>query len=245
MVKNSLKNKPEKTVLVGVIKDRRDLGALLAQKWYRIPVKHAPKRKFRYLAFYQPAGFGRRGKRICYYARVLSQRTVHRKDLLPDELKHPRADDYYFLFRVDNIKKLPRPIKNVTPRRISFGFTTLNRLLKAKDILQLYNIAPTERIIGDALQKAGIRAVSQYRVSIGKKRYRLDFAILGKRGAVAIECDNRKAHAGRLRRKKDKEKDVALRRSGWTVIRLPERDIISNPKGCVARIKRVCGKLDG
>lgn len=187
------KSRTSRTVLVGVVKDRRDLGALLAQKWYRIPVKRAPRRKFKYLAFYQPAGFGRRGKAIRYYARVLSQRTIRRKDLLPDEPHHPRADDYYFVFRVDNIAKLSRPIRNVAPRRMSFGFTTLRRLLKSRNILELYDIAPTEEILGKALQRAGIEARAQYRVVVGKKQYRPDFALFCKRGAIAVECDNKKS----------------------------------------------------
>lgn len=230
-------------VLVGVIKDKRDLGALLAQKWYRIPVRRAPRRKFKYLAFYQPAGFGRRGKRIRYYARVLSQRTVRRKDLLPEEPKHARAGDYYFLFRLGNIKKLSRPIRNVTPRRISFGFTTLDRLLKSKDILQLYDVAPTEQIMEDALKRAGIRAVAQYYVSSGQKRYYVDFAVFCRGGSIAVECDNQKAHSGSRQRKKDRVKNAALRRKGWTVIRLSERDIVSNLESCMMRVKKAVRKL--
>ena len=60
-----------KIVLVGVLKNKRDLGILLEKHWYRIPVFFLPKKKFDYLAFYQPEGFGRRGKRIEYYARVV------------------------------------------------------------------------------------------------------------------------------------------------------------------------------
>lgn len=248
MIKNygkDRKGQASRTVLVGVVKDRRDLGALLAQKWYRIPVKHAPKRKFKYLAFYQPAGFGRRGKLIRYYARVLSQRTIRRKDLLPDEPKHPRADDYYFVFRVDNIKKLSWPIKNVAPRRISFGFTTLRRLLKSRNILELYDVAPTEEILWKALQRAGIEARAQYRVVVGKKQYRPDFALFCKRGAIAVECDNKKAHSSRRQRARDKAKNIALGRYDWKVIHLSEKALISNVEGCILKIKRAIRKLGG
>ena len=51
-------------VLVGVLKNKRDLGILLQKHWYRIPVRYLPKKKFDYIAFYQPLVFGRRGKRI-------------------------------------------------------------------------------------------------------------------------------------------------------------------------------------
>lgn len=245
MIRNYDRAMAKRTVLVCVIKDRRDLDALLVKKWYRIPVKHAPKRRFQYLAFYQPVGFGRRGMRIIYYARVLDQRIVRRKDVLPDEPKHPRADDYYFLFRVDNIKKLPRPIRNTAPRRISFGFTAVRRLLKSKDILQLYDVAPTEEMLKAAFKRNGIKVSAQQYISSGTKRYYADFAVFCRRGAIAIECDNKKAHSGVRKKKKDTIKNSALRRLGWTVIRLSEDDIVSDVGGCVLQVKEAVRKCGG
>jgi len=115
MIKNLIKNLSDQIVLVSVLKDKRDLDILLTRKWYRIPLSHAPARRFNYLAFYQPASFGHCGKRIQYYARILNYQNVKRKDLLPNELNHPRAQDYYLCFRVGEVKKLSRPIRNVTP----------------------------------------------------------------------------------------------------------------------------------
>jgi len=242
MIKNY---RQDKTVLVGVLKDRRDLNILLTENWYRIPATYAPKRQFNWLAFYQPALFGRQGKCIQYYARVLNFQTVKRSDLLPSELNHPRVHNYYLQVRVGKIKKLPRPIRNIIPRRVSFGFTTLNRLLKSKNILQLYNVAPTEQIVEDSLRRAGIKAISQHRILIGKKRYCLDFAVFCKRGSIAIECDNKKAHSGPHQREKDRTKNSFLRRHGWFVSRLPEEDIISDLRSCTARVKKAVRQLGG
>ena len=288
MIKNRTK---DKIVLVGVLKDKRDLNILLTENWYRIPVAHAPTRQFKYLAFYQPALFGRQGKRIQYYARVLSSRNfkneiptarkpsvcrldqigaktrddpvpqgdsarakrapiwnyqaIRRSDLLPNEVNHPRTHDYYLRVRVGKIKKLPRPIRNIIPRRVSFGFTTLSRLLESKNILQLYNVAPTEQIINDGLRRASIKTISQHRVLSGKKRYCLDFAVFCRQGAIAIECDNKKAHSSPRQREKDKIKNTFLRRRGWIVIRLPEGAIVSNLQGCIVRIKKAVRKLGG
>lgn len=239
------KNKTDKIVLVGVFRSKRDLNILLTENWYRIPVAHAPTRPFNYLAFYQPVLFGHQGKCIRYYARVLNYQTIRRNDLLPDELNHPNAHNYYLRVRVGKIKKLPRPIRNIIPRRVSFGFTTLNRLLESKNILQLYNVAPTEQIIKDGLRRAGIKAISQHRVLSGKKRYCLDFAVFCQQGAIAIECDNKKAHSRPRQREKDKIKNIFLRRRGWVVIRLLERDIVSDLKGCIARVKKAVRKLGG
>ncbi|PJB99645.1 MAG: hypothetical protein CO077_00680 [Candidatus Nealsonbacteria bacterium CG_4_9_14_0_8_um_filter_35_12] len=246
MIKNhTKKDKEDKIVLVGVIKDRRDLNILLKENWYRIPLSQAPKRQFNYLAFYQPLFFSHRGKCIRYYARVLNYRIIKRGDLLPDEPSHPRARDYYLQVQVGKIKKLPQPIRNIIPRRISFGFTTLSHLLKSKDILQLYNVTPTEPIVEDGLKKAGIRAIPQYYVKGEEKRYFLDFAIFCQKGMIAIECDNKKVHSIPSQKKKDKIKNNFLRKYGWTVIRLPEDDIVSNLPGCIKRIKKAVRKLGG
>lgn len=262
------KDKRDKIVLVAVLKNKRDLAILLSENWYRIPAEGAPKRQFDYLAFYQPALFGRQGKRILYYARVLNYQIAKRSDLLPKELNHFKASDDYFQIKVGKIKKLPCPVKNIIPRRVSFGFTTLNNLLKSKNILQLYKVAPIEQILEGGLKQAGIKPVAQHYVLAGKKprsraygtlrppleaklltgrgrRYRLDFAVFCKKGAVAIECDNKKAHSSSRQQEKDKIKTAFLRQHGWIVIRLPEHTLVSDLRGCVTRIKKTIQKLGG
>lgn len=235
----------DKVVLVGVLKSKRDLEVLLKEKWYRIPVRYAPVRQFAYLAFYQPAVFGRQGKRIQYYARVAKRQEFLRNILLPEETEHPRAREIYLRVRVRGIKKLPRPIRNNTPRRVSFGFVTLNRLRASKNILQLYDIPPTEEIIKNRLRHAGIKARAQHYVSVGGKRYCLDFAIFCKRGQIAVECDNKKAHSGSLQRQRDKAKDEHLRRHGWKVTRLSEANIIGNLQVCISDIRKAVRSFGG
>lgn len=73
----------DRVVLTGVLKDKCDLKILLQKHWYRIPVFYLPKKKFKYIAFYQPAVFGRKGKRIEYYARVARRKIIKRIELLP------------------------------------------------------------------------------------------------------------------------------------------------------------------
>jgi len=45
--------KSKKLVLVGVVNRKKDLEIAFKEHWYRIPVKHFPKRKARYLALHQ------------------------------------------------------------------------------------------------------------------------------------------------------------------------------------------------
>jgi hypothetical protein len=226
------------------------LDILFRERWYRIPMAHMPSRRFKYLAFYQPATFGWGGKCIRYYARVRERDVKRRNILLPDEARHPRAHDDYARLRVGAVRELARPIRNILPRRVTFGFTTLRRLRTAKNVLQLYGVPETEEIVGNALRAAGIRAIPQRHVTGKdvegrKKRYRLDFAIFCVDGKIAIECDNRKAHAGARQRERDKVKDAFLRRHGWKVIRLAEKEIVANAGKCIAPIQRAIRGLGG
>ncbi len=234
-------------VLVGVLKSPRDLRLLCDEHWYRIPMRYAPRKPFTHLAFYQPAAFRAEGKCIRYYAKILERRARLRRELLPREADHPRANEPYAWIRVGRIQTLAHPIRNFVPRRISFGFTTLARLRSAKTVLELYDVAATEAIVSDALRQAGIPSVPQYRIAgnYGATRYILDFAVQCRRGAIAIECDNTRAHRSRSQRMKDRTKDAFLRAHGWRVLRLTEPEILSDLAGCVARIRKTIAALGG
>ena len=176
-----------KNVLVGVLKRRIDLDILLKDHWYRIPVAFSFKRKFDYIAFYQPSLFGKRGKRIEFYARISKKRKVKRKYLLPNEGGHPSAECKYYKYEFKKIIKLARPIKNIVPRRVSFGFTELKTLLSARNILQLYGVPDTESILERALHRAGIKTKREFSVSVKGKRFRIDLVVLQRSVKIAIE----------------------------------------------------------
>lgn len=234
-----------KEVLVCVLKTRRDLGILLRRRWYRIPAAHMPSRPFTHLAFYQPAAFGREGKRIRYYARVHDRRVRRRLILLPGELQHPRARQPYVQIHVGAVRRLHHPIVNVLPRRVYFGFTTLRRLRTAKNMLDLFDVSNTEAIMDRHLRRAGIHPAAQTYFLASGKRYRLDFAIWCKRGSIAIECDNKKAHAGKHQKARDRAKDTCLRRRGWIVFRFGEEDILSRGASCAVQAARAVKQLGG
>ena len=243
--RNYIENAPNSaSVLVGVLKSKKDLHIVLNRKWYRIPYFYLPKRKFQYVAFYQPAIFGKRGKRIEYYARAVGAKISKRIDLLPKENNHPRAHEDYVKVFLGKIKKLPEPIKNVIPRRVTFGFTNLKALLSSKDMLELYGVPKIEQIIGLRLKKIGIKTACEHTVSRGGERYRIDIAIFCKNGKIAIECDNKKSHSSKNQIMKDMKKDAFLRHLGWRVIRLKEKDIIERLNWCVFRIKKAKDFLD-
>lgn len=232
-------------VLVAVLKSPADLDRLLTEKWYRIPAAFTPTRPFAFIAFYQPAAFGAAGKRIRYYAEVVSRETVKRVDLLPHEPRHPRAADEYVRFRFDTISELARPIQNLIPRRVTFGFTTLERLRSSENLLELYGVPATEQIIADGLRQLGIPVVTQLPIGYSSGRFRLDLAIACRNGWLAIECDNDRAHRPPQQRIKDEHKDAVLRYHDWRIIRLGEADILYNLDRSLARLQVAIASLGG
>lgn len=234
-----------KSVLIGVLKTKRDLSILLKNHWYRIPLFYSPKIKARYIAFYQPASFGKSGSCIRYYAKIHNYKIVKRKELLPDEYDHPYQEEDYYKIIFSKICKLPKPILNKNRVRVSFGFTTLEKLLnaeglaEAKDITQLFDIHPLERILEIELKKRNIKFFNEYNVYLATgKRYRLDFAIFCKKGCINIECDSSKWHSIKSQRIRDIQRDKELKKSGWIVLRLTENEIINNIDKCIKKINR-------
>lgn len=88
---------PESSVLVAVMNRPDDFERARDAHWYRIPARSAPK--FfppDYIAFYFTKAFGQDAFSIRWYAQVRGHELVTRRDLLPDEADHPRADQRYY-----------------------------------------------------------------------------------------------------------------------------------------------------
>jgi hypothetical protein len=126
-------------VLVAVINNRRDWQIACSEHWYRIPVKHAPARmQADYLAFYQTKRLGQERWAIRYYAPVHECRVVKRRELFPDEPWHPRADDDYYRLALGPLLHLEQPVISLHLRRVTFIMTTLDKLLGANEINDLF-----------------------------------------------------------------------------------------------------------
>ncbi len=151
---------PEDRVLVGVINRKRDLDHARHDHWYRIPqarmgrVIHAE-----YMAFFLSKDFGPQNGAIHYYARRTGHELVRRRDLLPDEATHRRADDLYYKVQLGELRPKVPPIANPTHRSIAFIYTTWDRFVSAEQICDLYSTADhfVDRVFF-ALQNAGIRS---------------------------------------------------------------------------------------
>ena len=166
-------------VLVAVVNNDRDLSRARDEGWYRIPVKRAPRQiAAEYLALYQTSVFGPAGQRINYYAPILRYHLVTRADLLPDELDHPRASDPYFKLELGELTPLPDPIPSAHQPRITFIYTTLDRLHKARDISELWLREEARQKLYAAIRERGLAVECWYPVAMGE-RPEADLALFG------------------------------------------------------------------
>src|SRR5579859_2005914 len=132
----------EDRVLVGVINRKKDLKRTLDERWYRIPRDRAPRSiDAEYIAFYLSTGLKEKNGGIHYYARRTGYELVRRRDLLPNEPNHPRANELYFKLELGEVQEKIPPILNPSGRAISFLYTTWDRFVKARTIADLYSKA--------------------------------------------------------------------------------------------------------
>jgi hypothetical protein len=142
----------DERVLVVIVPTAADWERVCAERWYRIPLKRAPRRiGAEYLAFYHPKALGERAWSIAYYAPVQGVEIVTRRELLPAESDHPRAGDLYYRFELGAPQPLQPPIPSHKLRRVTFIMTTLARLLAAREIHDLWLKDSAQQRLGRAV----------------------------------------------------------------------------------------------
>jgi hypothetical protein len=125
-------------VLVAYVPSPADFNYILAEKWYRIPQKFAPKGLYaEYIAFYFGRAFNNDKWAIHSYAPNLGHELAYRIDLLPHEPHHPHAHDVYYRVQLGELVVLPRPIVSLHWRRVLFIHTTGDRFQEAMEINDL------------------------------------------------------------------------------------------------------------
>lgn len=130
---------PDDRVLIGVINRPRDLAALRAEGWYRIPYERMPLGvQADVLGFYVSKVLNRRGGAVCWYGRLVGVELVYRRWLLPDEDAHPRADEVYYRLAVGDLTEKTPPIVNPSGRRVHFIRTTWAQFGRAAKLQDLY-----------------------------------------------------------------------------------------------------------
>jgi hypothetical protein len=217
-----------RTVLVAVLNNTDDLRHAAAEGWYRIPQRTAPPRVgAEYLAFYQTGAFGDtpEAQSITYYAATRRYRLLTRRELLPDEASHPRADDFYFRIEFGPLQRLATPIPSATLRRITFIYTSFERLTNAGDVRDLFipiEEDPFHRL-WDALKANRLRPLKNRLVD----EQPVDITLRARGGNLGIVCAEPPAGNTQERRP---------RAERWELLWLPIRRIDSDLDGCLRQI---------
>lgn len=176
-------------VLVAVVNNTRDLSLARDRHWYRIPVGRAPRQiAAEYLALYQTAAFGPEGQTIRYYAPILRYHLLTRADLLPDERDHPRAAEQYFKLEIGDLQNLDHPIPNHTHPRLTFIYTTLDRLFRAGEVKDLWLRSAARDRLYAAVRERGLAVECWYPVEMGD-RPEADLALFGPDGRLTLYID--------------------------------------------------------
>jgi len=220
-------------VLVALINSPHDLEIVRVEHWYRIPAKHAPAHvtRARYIAFYLTKSFGDQKWSISEYAPVRGHELVRRRDLFPDEINHPRADEAYYKLELGSLIELQRPITSRSGRRILFIWTTGNKFSRAVEINDLLGKSDADDALWGALKASGIEAERQMMVHDARARYRVDFWIACVRGNVAVVLSDseRKLPKGKI----------------WRALRLTSTELERDPGDCADQIARMIRELGG
>lgn len=130
---------PADFILVAYIPNPRDLEIARVLGWYRIPLRTSPKVvAVDWLAFYQPASFGKKHQwRIEWLAKVRGHELTTRAELFKDQVDHPRATQEYFKIQLGPLTALPYPVLAGAWKRMTFIYTTGERLLTACTLTDL------------------------------------------------------------------------------------------------------------
>ena len=234
----------QQRVLVVVMNNKRDFEIARKQGWYRIPVATAPAQiAAEYLALYFTKAFGSEKWSICYYAPILRFRIVTRQELLPSETAHPRAQRQYYKIEIGPLRSLPQPIPSRRLRRITFIPTTLERLLRAGEINDLWEADVLKERLWTELQRRGIAAEREYLVREGRMAYTLDFAVLCRQGNLGIECESRLGTASVT--ESDHFRSYFFDGKGWEILHFDASDLEDNLVGCIDKVIRYVGKHGG
>jgi hypothetical protein len=157
---------PTDLVLVAVLKEPRDLEIARTLGWYRIPLRYAPKIvAVDAVAFYQSGTFDSEKWCVRFAARVRGVELVSRADLFQEKPDHPRAKEEYYKLQLGPLETLPHPVYAQRWRRITFLYTTGERLESALDVHELTVNDDERDVLWRSLRERA--SVSQYEPQSG------------------------------------------------------------------------------
>ena len=175
-------------MLVAYVPRPSDFDLVRREGWYRIPQRSAPKGLHaEVIAFYFGAAFGDEKYAIHYYARNAGHELARRRDLLPDEAGHPRANDIYYKVQLGPLQRLAQPIVSLRWRRLTFVHTTWDRFQDATEINDLFiEGGPYVDRLYATLKERGVSADRDYRVNETEPEYVVALSVPTRDGRVNV-----------------------------------------------------------
>ncbi len=186
-------------VLVSVLTTNADFEIARDRGWYRIPERHAPSSvgDAAVLAFYFTAAFDDEKWAIHWFAEVRGYELVRRRDLLPDQPAHPRAEELYYKMQLGPLIRREPPIPSLRWRRITFLETTWDRFNAAEEINDLYMSGADGLYV--TLKESGFFPEREYLLREDALTYTADLLIPCQEGVVAVVLGERPAPRHALR----------------------------------------------
>ncbi len=158
--------------LVVVVNNALDWQRVVGEGWYRIPLRHAPNPvAAEVLAFYLTRRCGDLAWHVHYYAQVRQYRLLRRRELLPAEVPHPRADEWYYRIEVGPLQSLVHPLPSRQLRRITFIPTTLEQLQSATDVAELWLTDDEEAALRTYFPDAALKATRRLAIEEQREQY--------------------------------------------------------------------------
>jgi len=215
-----------RSVLVAVINNVADLQRAASHGWYRIPQRTAPRRiGADYLAFYQTGAFKAQeeAQTVTYYAPTRRYQLLTRRELLPEEADHPRANDYYFRIELGPLQRLAHAVPAGTFRRVTFIHTSFHHLLTAQSVAELFpKDEPFERL-WNSLREHKLRPLKNRLVGTTP----VDITLRARGGYLGIDCTDE------VRTRETRLLSLADR---WEFLALPPTAIEQDLTGCLRQI---------
>lgn len=215
-----------RTVLVAVVNNMDDLRRAASEGWYRIPQRRAPQRVGAdYLAFYQTGAFrgAEEAQTVTYFAPTRRYRLVTRRELLPGESAHPRANDYYFRIEIGPLQRLERPIPADKFLRVTFIHTSLDRLLNAQSVAELFRKEDPFDQLWAALKAHNLRPLKNR--LLGERP--VDITLRARSGYLGINCAEENS---------TQEQRLSILPDRWDLLTLTSHRIESDLNGCLRQI---------
>lgn len=233
----------EVPVLVVVVNDPLDLARAQREGWYRIPFARAPRRiAAEYLALYLTAAFAEDERWVVrWLAPIYGYQVVTRSELIPGEPDHPHAADLYYKVKLGPLQPLDRPVPSRRLRRITFISTTLERLLAADEINDLWIKSTAQQRFWESLKQMRIEAERQYPIDDDLPHCVADFALPGPAPTALIVVDEPRDGQDGHALGETFPPDYLMARGGWQVLRATIDELWADP---IAWARRFCSAGD-